>query len=509
MIVENHILTLIKVISALYFENIASDSGAHVVEEVQQIMGNIKLSNNNQGLGSEEAAVEALRYTADWMLGECESGDVKFSRDNILQRMTVNLHCENEYIETAKQYLDDKITPADARNRITEIMSELRFDKKQNKFKTIIAKANTQVNFNTDFLDTGTYVKTLLGELEDLNASNDGESPGFIGRINFDKPKEIEAVLKRTTESYSTEGILNTGMQGLNKSTGVGGFRRGEFVNFGATTHNYKSGALIDLALFIPMYNDPWMVDPDKKPLILRISFENTMEQDIGIMYKKLHEIKYQEKCDIADINTLKAAKYLAKHFGQRGYHFQLETFDPNSFCIYDLFDVINKYLEMGYEIHAISCDYLSLFAHNTIGDRTDSKISKTYEMARNFCNPKGITFITAHQLSTEALTLQRDNTTSFTKKVSTGGWYENCKSLHTKLDLEYITGIHNHQDGNRYLFYSRGKHRGGESTPLTHCHFIRKFEEFGGIVPDVDNEDLTLYKLPGIIDVDQLPMWD
>ncbi len=508
LIVSNNILILLKSISALYFENMANDDGVGVIEEINELVKGLKISNST-GLGSEGLAEESLMETVKWMIGSLQGDKVKFTRDNIMQRLMVNLHCDNEYVEIAKKYLKIDTTPEEARAKVSEIMSELRYEKRREKIKNLIKDANSRLNFKKDIVDVSGYVQNLMSELEEINTKKEGEISGFIGRINFLKSKEIEEVLTKTAESYNVAGVLNTGFQGLNKSTGVGGLRRGEFVNFGATTHNYKSGMLIDLALNIPAYNDPWMWDEKKKPLVLRISFENTIAQDIGIMYKKLHEIKYQEECKLAEINTAKAAKELTKNFSQKGYHFSLETFDPNNFCIFDLFDVINKYILNGFEIHLISCDYLSQISHNTLGDRIDSRITKTYEMARNFCYPKGITFCTGHQLSTEAATVQRDNTSNFTKKVSTGGWYMDCKSLHTKLDLEYILGIHKHITGEKFLCVSRGKHRGGESTPDKHCHFFRKFEQFGGIVPDIGMDDKTLYKLPELLGVDDIGVWD
>lgn len=506
---ERNVLLLIKIISALYFENLSPDKNPLVMEECKEILSSLKFTGGSvSGLGSEEAAEEALRQTTEWMISVLMTNEVKLSRDNIMQRLMVNLHCDNEYVEVAKKYLSVDVTAQDARNRVNEILSELRYDKKQSKLKQTIYNAHNKLTFDSQNIDNSTFVQTLLTELENLNTSKSGELPGFVGMVNFDNYKEIEKVLKKASDLYDPKGIMSTGMQGLDRATGVGGIKRGECVNFGATTHNYKSGELIDLSLYIPFYNEPWLWDENKKPAIIQITFENTIEQNIGTMYKKLHEIRYQERITIDNINTIKAAKYLTEHFKTKGYHFFIESYDPNNFTIYDLIGLISKYIQNGYEIHAITCDYLPLIAHNTVADRLDTKIQKTYEMIRNFCYPKGISFITGCQLSTEAATLQRDNTTTFTKKVNTGGWYMDCKSLHTKLDLEFILGKHVHQDGFTYLAYSRGKHRGGENTPQKHQHFWRRFDEFGGIVPDVGTDDKTMYRLPDLLDLENMASW-
>lgn len=507
---HNDILALMKVITILYLDNLLSEKSQHVIDEVRIVMTGIKLQGRGSTLlGSEGSAVEALYKTAEWMLSHYDNDTLTFSRANILQRLKVNLYGDNEYIKIAEEFIPEEIDATEAKRRIDGILAELRYEKRQNHLRGLIAKANSKINFGSDTgVDTAAFIRDLMMELEGMGTAKSGHAPGFVGKIDFNEPEEIAEILTKTAESTSAEGVIKTGLQGLDRACGVGGILRGALVNFGALTHNYKSGILIDLSLFIPMFNDPWMWDEKKKPMILRISFENTLDQDIGIMYSKLYEMEHQKRCILSEINTGDAAKALSDHYGQRGYEFHLESYDPNNFSVFDLFDVINNYIDNGYEIHAISCDYLSMIADNTIGDRKDSKIQKTYEMVRNFCYPKGITFLTAHQLSTEAQNLARENSGTFTKKVCQGGWYMDCRSLHTKLDLEFVMHIHKHIDGKKYLMFSEGKNRACSHVPETHRHFVYPFQEFGGIIPDLEKDDLSLPKLPDVVDTGAMAAW-
>ena len=505
---DNVILTLIKMISALYFNNISDDVNPLLNEEIHNIVKDIKVDLRGNGLGNEDAAIESLRYTVEWMLSITDS---TYSRENIMQRLAINLQGSNEYIDACNSFLDINISAEGARKRVSEIMSELRFEKKRSKIKQLISIANAKINFSGEYINTQAFIGELMGSLGDLHSSSgNNEVAGLLGKVDFSNLDEIEAALNKSKDAAGEEGMLNTGLHGLNEACGGNGITRGAMVNFGALTHHYKSGILLDLALNIPVYNDPWMWDDKKKPLILRISFENTVEQDIAIMYKKLYEIKYGERCLLSKIDMNEAKLALKEHFEQRGYYFELKCYDPNAFTIYDLFDVINKYLDNGFEIHVVICDYLSQIADNTVGDRKDIKIQKTYEMARIFCYPKGITFITGHQLSTAAQELSKDNPSTFVKRVCTGGWYMDCKSLHTKLDLEFVMHIVVHLDGRKYLSFARGKHRGGENTLLKHLYFLYMFQEFGGIVPDIGKEPMTLYELPKMVDSgEELIDWD
>ncbi len=503
---ENNILQLIKIITALYFNDKAEDDNPNIYDEIQNILKNIKVDPRVlSSLGNDDAVIESLRYTAEWMIySKCN-----FNRLDLLQRLSVNLQSDNDYIAIAKSYLDPEITSIDARKRANGIMQELRYEEKRNKLKAAIAKANAQLNFGSDYIEITPYINNLMTELGELHSSTNNETQGLLGKVNFTDDEDIENALTKGISLVDETGVLNTGFIGLNKACGGSGIPRGFLVNFGALTHCYKSGILIDLCLNIPVYNDPWMWDDTKKPMIMRISFENTIEQDVIILYKKLYEIKYKKRWAAGDVNIADAKNELKAHFQQRGYTFEMLHYDTANFCIYDLFDVLNKYIDYGFEIHAVMCDYLSQIAHHTFGDRLDSKIQRTSDMTRLFCYPKGITFITAHQLSTAAQEESKKNSVNFTKLVCTGGWYMDCKSLHTKLDLEFVMHIHKHIDGNDYLMFSRGKHRGGENTPQSHRHFIYQFQDLGGIMPDYGSEPMVLYSLPKVMDTNIEINWD
>lgn len=496
---DNTILILIKIITALYFNDKSEDKNNQIYEEIEIMLSEIKLDlRAGVGIGTEESAIESLRFTAEWMVYNKEGG---YNRADILQRLSVNLQGNNEYILIAKEAIDENITAIDARARVVSIMQELRYNKTRVKLKTTILRANAKLNFSGDYIEVGHFVNELMSELTEVHSKSVTTNSGLVGKVDFTNDESIEAALTKGVELADETGKLNTGFQGLNKACGGFGPPRGALVNFGGLTHHYKSGILKDMLLNLPVYNDPWMWDNTKKPMIFGISFENTIDQDIKILYQKLYECKFNLPCDIAKIDIKEATLFVKEHFQQRGYTVHMEHYDPNNFSIYDLFDILNKLIDAGYEIHATICDYLGQIAHNTFGDRVDSKIQKTFEMVRNFCYPKGITFFTAHQLSTAAQKLAAENSAGFTKKVNSGGWYMDCQSLHTKLDIEFVLHKHKHIDGEAYLMFGRGKDRFNNNTPESHQHFMMKFEPIGGIRPDVYTASSALYALPKVID--------
>lgn len=502
-------LVLIKSISAAYFCKVACKSEKHVnlmqttLEELSSYIEMVEKENSKNKKADDYDLVVNLMYTLDWLIKDTGS----ISREAIVQRLNVNIHGNHYYMESILLAIPEKeVTPDEAVERADELMRELREMQKHNQFKKMISDLHRAVNMSVEHIDPSEYVKKILPELEGFTKSNIEVKDDGKSYLDFTNVKMVENAVVTATQLNSPDGCMKTGLTGLDMMYGGFGVKRGEEVNYGGLTHNYKSGMLMDHCLFVPMFNDPWMIDNNKTPMILRISFENTLAQDVTAMYRKLHEIKHQEKCDLAKVRFSEAAKHLVNHFGQRGYHFNLETYDANSFGIYDLFARVNDYEKKGFEIHQLVVDYLPLIAHHVIADRMDAKIQRAYEMVRQFCYGKGISLITACQLSTEAQQYAREAPAKdLTKKFSTGGYYMDCKSLHTKLDLEVLVHIVKHIDGHKYLSIHRGKHRGGEMTPESHLHCFYKFQKYGGIIPDYDNPELCLRNLPNVTDLDEL----
>lgn len=485
---------------ALYYNDLSGDKNTAIYEELESILKYIKVDNRSSDtLGTDNSVVESLRNTAEWMIYNKEGN---YDLDNLVQRLSINFQTNNEYIVIVKEGLKKEIDKTEASNKVLNILNELRHEKKKDRLKRLIAMANADINFGSAYVDVHSYISRLTAELEDMQSVETEELSGYVGKIDFTDDNSIEEALSKAIELTKEEGGLNTGFKGFNDAVG-GRVKRGLYVNFGALTYCYKSGILLDLTLNVPAFTDPWMFDVTKKPLILRISFENTIDQDIIILYKRLYEMKTGKKYSGTKVHIDKARTMLKEHFQQKGYCVSIENYNPNDFSIYDLFSLLNKYISAGYEIHAVVCDYSALIAPNTPGDSLELKLQKTAEIIRNYCYPKGITFFTAHQLSTQAQDLARENHTTFVSKVRTGGWYMSCRALHTKFDLEIILHVFTHIDGNKYLMVSKGKHRLGESIPEKYCTFIYKFEEIGGIPVDAEfDEPKVLYSLPKSTDI-------
>lgn len=495
---NNNILSLIDIVTALFYQSQKGmDDGVDF--ELKSFLSRIKVSSATIET-TEDAAIEALKFTCEWMLDNYTR--TKFTKSTILKRFKVNLIGTNEYLDIVEDDLIDGLEGEELENKIDEVLSSIRHLFKRNKLQDAIKKMNSRLNFSSEEINESDFIKQSISDLEGMMITKDDVLAGHHGSMNFSNLDEVRAVVNNTKKLSSKEGLIKTGLQGLDRMFG-GGVSRGYLFDVHALTHNYKSGLLMDLALNIPVYNAPVMLNPDKVPLINLITLENTLEQNTRLMYRKLHQLKHGEKLEIEDIDVDEATLLLKEHFESRGYCFAMDYFDPNECDVYTIQSLTRRYERDGYEIHAQIIDYLKLISENTPGDRPDMRILKTLHIARSFNNARGITTFTACQLSTEAKKLAREKPTNFTKLVAPGGFTEDCVGYSTKLDAGVCCHIYNHDNGVKYLMFSWVKHRGGEDTPESHKFFVQPFEEIGGIVPDggVDDAPRYLASLPKSID--------
>jgi hypothetical protein len=129
----------------------------------------------------------------------------------------------------------------------------------------------------------------------------------------------------------------------------------------------------------------------------------------------------------------------------------------------------------------------------------------------RNFCNPRKITLITPHQISTDAKRMMRLGSNDFVKQLPGKGYYAGCASLDNELDLEMHMHIEK-LNGRSYLTCIRGKHRLNTMLALEDLYCVLPFDPIGGIRDDVHlDTEITLRRVGGgpIGSNDEIPLWD
>lgn len=486
-------LLLVKSITLLYKEGLLEDPTENSAALVKSIIAAIRLPEVTMETDPGRQAIIALKATALWM---CENPPGhRYDRGVMLQRIRVNVGEEEGLYLGFLNGIDDVETPEAIKRSCVELRAGLRSYLNQTKVKEILKRASSKVLFNEEEVNWSTFVQDVTIELEPFIRDITGVSKeGTVDEVSFDDPAKIAELLSQAKDDLTSEGVLRCGWQGINKMLGEHcGFRRGACVVVPALQHNFKTGFSTNLFRQFALYNKPYMLDPKKKPLLIRITSEDPLRDNILALYVQLKVNETKMPCDLKDVDVFEAAKYVKQRLEANGYSIYMAHWNPSDVTYNKIFDLVTHFESLGYEIHAFQFDYLNMIPKTGCINNgpSGSEVRDLFRRVRNFMASRKITFITPHQLSTEAKMLVRQGIENFVQEVANKGYYDSCRTIDQEVDLEiyiHIVKI----NGKSYLTIQRGKHRGlVNQTPEADLYCVYAFDELG-ILDDINGPSMA-----------------
>ncbi len=442
-----------------------------------------------------------LRSTLNWMTEQAL--DYVFDQESLIQRIRVNIRDYEALFAAAKIGLESVSNDDDLLKQCLSHRTDLYTYIRRQKIKDLIKRKSSEILYqDEDNIDWKNVVPALMTELESLNSIiSEAKINGVVDEINFEDINSIRDAFQRGIAESGTEGVLRSGWQCVNRMTGdTDGFRRGEMVVVGALQHNNKTGFTLNLFKQLALYNKPYMLNPAKKPLLLHISTEDSVKDNLRKLYISLMENMTGELCDITTVDDAVASQFVYEQLGKNGYHIKMYRVDPSDFGYRDLFDLMLRLEAEGYEIHALVIDYLNMMTKRgcTTGGPIGHDTRDLFRRVRNFTNPRGILCVTPHQLSSEAKNLLKLGIKDFVKEIANKGYWDSCRVLDQEVDMEIYIHIEI-VNMIKYQTIQRGKHRGKlHETPIKDLHCIMQFQQTGGLRDDIGKEDLTVRHMGG-----------
>ncbi|MNQ04741.1 hypothetical protein D3C85_174620 [compost metagenome] len=491
-------LLLVQVITLLYRESQLDNRTANSAELVGQIVASIRIPETSMETDRGRETLVGLRATAMWMAGNPPTQD--YDRTILLQRIRVNVADEDalyQAFEGATEPCEDLNL---VKRMVLEYRSELQAYLNQNQITEIFKQASQKALFNPHTIDWKNFVKDVIGDLEPLATVQTIESnPAIVDSVDINDDDAVQALMEQAQDELSADGVLRTGWQGINRMCGdQGGFRRGEFILLGALQHQFKTGFTLNLFKHMCIYNKPYMRDPLKKPLGLHISAENNLLDNVMQLYVSLKENETGEAVSIRGVDTAEASAYVKMRLRETGYEVRMLRVDPSLFGYRDLFDLIQKYESEGYEVHFCILDYLNMLSKRGCQQGPHGfETRDLFRRVRNFTAPRGITFLTPHQLSTQAKELVRSQIENFVQEIANKGYYDSCRTVDQEVDMEISIHIEK-MNGESWLTCQRGKHRKISITPEKDLYCVLPFSKVGNIRDDIHGADRSVRKVGG-----------
>jgi hypothetical protein len=428
-------------------------------------------------------------------------------KEVLLQHLSLILENEPKLLATVKESIEPDYDDATNKRIITSLVKTLTNQYKEHLAISALSIATHELKFNrskiTNFSD---YLKNLLTNLEPLTSMTTSiKDPALVGEVDFENPDSIISVFEEVKNSNASGGIYKLGWQALNKML-QGGLRRNvdNLVTVGALQHKYKTGFTLSLFMQIAQFNSPIVIkgEEGKKPLLLRISLEDSLMNNLQFMYQylKASESEFIKPSDLDKIDAKEMTKYVTEKMTATGFHIKMLRVNPSEWTYSS---VLNKIIELeaqSYQVHVLIIDYALLLS--TTGCTTGPLGTEKRDLLRrlrNFCAARNIIFITPLQLSSEAMNLIRTGIPNeeFLSHISQKSYYDGSKTISQELDLELYIHLFSHKK-NKYLAVHRGKHRIPTIISDDDMQFFLKF--IGPnipILPDIDREDSSYIKLP------------
>ena len=405
-------------------------------------------------------------------------------------------------IETIEPDYDDSVS----KRVITSTVKLLNNYYKEHVAVQTINKLAYDIKFNrSKITNFSEHLQKVIAELEPLAAGIvTTKDPAIVNEIDFESPENLESVLEEVKGVNNHKHVYQFGWQAFNRMT-QGGIRRGEFMTIGALQHKYKTGFSLSLFMQIARHNKPIFLkkeEEEKKPLLLRISFEDSLTNNVQFMYQylKAHDGEIITGKDFDNTSTKEMSAYILSKLTSTGFYIKMMRVDPNQ---WSYMHIVNKIVELeaqGYNVHLLMLDYLTLVP--TTGCTTGPLGFDKKDLLRrvkNFCSGRNISTITPIQLSSEAKILLRNGIpeNQFVNEVSEKGYYDGTKSIDQDIDLEVFIHLFSHKR-KKYLAVRRGKHRIPTVIDDDDKYFMLKFPGLNiPILEDIDKEDSSFRILP------------
>lgn len=475
-------LVLVKCITLLFLESKDKSCTENSSDLVKKVLETIKITENSVPTEYERELINSLKETAHYF-AFCDS-TIEHDAIDFKQRLKIVCNNDETLYDSIVDVVDRPYEESEIKSTVLSIRTFIRnYIKTHNIIASIQAMA-TNMRFKRDAIgDVSDYVNKEIAKLEKYLVKSADKDPNLVNEAG-NNDSDIEAIFDVLKESENSSYRFKCGFQGVNNAL-QGGPQRGDFVIVNALQHRYKTGFTLSLFAEYCRLNKPVLKDPNKKPLMLRISFEDSLHNNFKFLFKYFWMSEHGVDPNLRDYTSKQMSSYVFSKLRETGYHVQFMRVNPSGWTYKDIENTIIKYEAMGYEVHFLALDYLKLIStEGTNEDNSSMAVQSLFRRVRNFCSARDITAMTPHQLSSEAKNLIRDGCVDFVKQVAGKGYTQACKSIDNEVDIECYIHIEK-MNGQAYLTFLKEKHRGADAMPDEDKYVVYAFPKTGPIPSD------------------------
>lgn len=470
---------------------------------IRTVLGTVKTDSPEHTFGNTNIPKVLKTYCLE-LLEDKE----QIPKDLIISSISIMIEKDPKLSSSIKDSVEQEYDDASNKRVITSIIKNLYTYYRESEATEILNKVSYDLKFNrskiTNFND---YLRETMAKLEPLAIAHTAfKDPAIVNEIDFASEDSVTNVFEEVRSMNNTTSIYKTGWHALNRAL-QGGIRlSGEFITIAALQHKYKTGFSLSMFIQLAMHNKPIMTTEDieagKKPLLLRISLEDSLANNVQFCYqyaKAIDGCTIRQK-DFESLTAKEMTEYVLKKMTATGFHIKMIRADPSQWTYSSVMNKIIELESQGYRVQVLMLDYITLLpTTGCVQGVTGADRKDMVRKIRNFCSARKITCITPLQLSAEAKQMLRNGVPEhdLVNQVAEKGYYDGCKTLDQDIDCELFLHKFTHKR-KTYIAVRRGKHRVPSVIAEEDKFFMLRFPDINTpVLEDISKEDTSFSKLP------------
>ena len=212
---DNPTLLLIHAITGLYLNRKLSAKNAKIIALVKKLIAKLKMPTAIQGEGTAAEISNALKMTLDWLIGMPEGIDIRLV--DLKERVRINCSYSDDYLDTLENLLVgmEDATEEAIRANLESIVDQLQYASRRLSFADSLAQLSRNINYGTGYIDLDEALektREFLSEAESGSTTKLDKS----NQLDLDDIEHVVELFQSAVENLSYEGILKTGLKGLN-----------------------------------------------------------------------------------------------------------------------------------------------------------------------------------------------------------------------------------------------------------------------------------------------------
>lgn len=338
--------------------------------------------------------------------------------EELLSELNVDGKFYNECTTILNEYCDAYLSPEDLAMVDEVVSSQLKYGIIEKKTDALIdaingIKAEAYDDFNTEIQRVEDMVADISANFRKVRESIEETKYD----INLSDDLLVSKLQEIIDEEKNPSSRIKTGIQHFNEMLG-GGFEAERLYCLMAVAKGFKSGLMLNIAMWAKKYNKIKAKDPNKIPVIVYVSMENTIKETL------------KRSCVYSFGNGFKFSLYTSKQIQEMLVQSEIASKDgcqiemlyrpDKSITTADLNGILDDLEKEGKECVMLILDYMNRIRPANIRKNSETRfeLSDISNELSTIAKVRSIPVITATQMNREAFRLLEDAET-FDEKVA------------------------------------------------------------------------------------------